>query len=327
MENIASIDNEKDQKKRDGQSVSDSVENLKKIYRTGKKLIQAARWLFSFLPGGPLTLGAIIIGALLALAFFSIVFGLMDPIPGGSIPTLPTDSSQPKQTIPGLTLTLTGPVEINNGEQLQYTVSVTYNPSVATTPLSDIVVYDILPDNTSFVEATGAYTYENGQISWPMSQNQNSFTFTLRPTAPDILITNTVYAGVASGASAGANPTANSCSGKYNLATSPIGANFGDPDCQFTKDALFRLLQSLDPSNANKWYFEIVPCESGYNPNAYNGSAVDPVGAWGLFQMGQGRNGQFDHGDVGWSSQTSNAVTYNRDLINSSFAYWGCASN
>lgn len=325
MDNITNQDNENNSSSRRNDPSSSFSNSDKVVNLTKKILLKTARWLFNFMKGGALPLGGIIIGALFALAFFSIVFGLMDPIPGGSIPTFPTDSSQPKKSIPGLTLTLTGPIEINNGELLQYTISVTYNPSVATTPLSDIVVYDILPDNTSFAEASGAYTYENGRISWPMSQNQNSFTFTLRPTSPDVLVSNTVYADIASGSSVGSNPSADSCGGKYNLASNPIGANFGDPDCQFTKDALFTLLQSLDPTNANKWYYEIVPCESGYNPNAYNGSAVDPGGAWGLFQMGQGRNGQFDHGDVGWSSQASNAVTYNKDLINSSFAYWGCA--
>lgn len=117
-------------------------------------------------------------------------------------------------------------------------------------------------------------------------------------------------------------PNDKTCGGKYTLDN--LLGNFGDPLCDFSKDKLTRLLQNLDSDNWKFWYYKIVPCESGYNPNAYNGNAVDPAGAWGLFQMGRGRNGQFDHGDVPWKEQSYNAVQYNK-LIGETFAYWACA--
>ncbi len=121
------------------------------------------------------------------------------------------------------------------------------------------------------------------------------------------------------------NPAATSgnCNGRYSLGN-PIG-NFGDPNCNFSKDGLFQILQQIDPGNANFWYYSVVPCESSYNPNAYNPYAKDPAGAFGLFQMGRGRNGQYDHGDVEWHSQPGNAVSYKNIVLGGSFAYWACA--
>jgi hypothetical protein len=262
---------------------------------------------------------------IIILMFLLIMFGLIAPIPGGKPPRLPSQSGA-IETIPGLTLRLTGPLPVDNGANMEFTIDVSY--SRTSPPLSSIIVYATIPPFAEFVEATGAFEYENGEIVWPMSQNGNRFTFTLKATAVDFecLKCYQVYAIIASGSGPGAGspPTNNSCGGKYNIASTPIGANFGDPECNFTKDDLYKLLEQLDPQNANKWYFKIVPCESGYNPNAYNGTAVDPAGAYGLYQMGAGKNGQYDHGDVDWATQTSNAVTYNKDLIGGTFAYWGC---
>jgi len=119
-------------------------------------------------------------------------------------------------------------------------------------------------------------------------------------------------------------PTTDNCNGKYNL-NNPIG-NFGDPTCTFSKDQLYSLLQQYDAQLAKHWFHVVVPCESGYNPNAYNNAAVDSAGAWGLFQMGRGKNGPNDHGDVNWEQQASNAVFYNKMLINKGLngRYWEC---
>ncbi|HWY78940.1 MAG TPA: hypothetical protein VNW29_01140 [Candidatus Sulfotelmatobacter sp.] len=124
-------------------------------------------------------------------------------------------------------------------------------------------------------------------------------------------------------------PTANTstCSGKYKL-TNPRKMNFGDPSCNFTKNDLYTLLKQQDPANASRWFNTVVPCESGYNPNAYASPATgtpDKGGAWGLFQMGQGKNGKYDHGDVDWHLQSSNSVTYNKSVINGNWRYWACA--
>ena len=114
------------------------------------------------------------------------------------------------------------------------------------------------------------------------------------------------------------------CDKKYTL-NNPMKKNFGDPNCDFTKDGLSKLLKELDPKNADKWFNKIVPCESKYNPNAYApfSHSPDPAGTWGLYQMGRGLNGKNDHGDVEWKLQTSNAVNYNKG-IGGTFSYWGC---
>ncbi len=132
----------------------------------------------------------------------------------------------------------------------------------------------------------------------------------------------------------GTPPTTNDCSGKYNLSTNPLNDNFGDPSCDFSESQLYDLLRSLDPSRADYWFFTIVPCESVYNSNNYNGASTSGS-AWGLYQMGheayptlgipRQMNSPFDRGDVDWRLQTSNAVNYNNGLGNT-FDYWGCAT-
>jgi uncharacterized membrane protein YgcG len=126
-------------------------------------------------------------------------------------------------------------------------------------------------------------------------------------------------------------PSADTCGGKYQL-NSPIKKNFGDPSCKFTKDELNKLLKSKDPDNADWWFNKVAPCESQYNPNAFNGKAVDAAGAWGLFQMGSakppgapppapGKNGPNDRGDVNWEVQVTNAAAY---LKQAGKGYWAC---
>lgn len=111
------------------------------------------------------------------------------------------------------------------------------------------------------------------------------------------------------------------CGGKYVL-NNPLG-NFGDPNCDFTIEELTQQLQSIDSSNVDNW-LAILAKESGFNPNDYNPGAVDPAGAWGLFQMGRGLNGQYDHGDVVWNLQATNAINYNK-IDNNKFCYWEAA--
>ncbi len=129
-------------------------------------------------------------------------------------------------------------------------------------------------------------------------------------------------------------PSADTCGGKYKL-NSSLKMNFGDPQCNFNKDALYSQLKAEDPANADVWFNKIIKCESSYNPNAYAGNAVDAAGAWGLYQMGsatppgspppaEGKNGINDRGDVPWVIQTTNATTYGK-RISSLGAYWACA--
>lgn len=129
-----------------------------------------------------------------------------------------------------------------------------------------------------------------------------------------------------SGTTKGSPPNTTTCGGKYSL-NNPMGKNFGDPDCNFTKDDLYSLLKQYDPENADYWFSVVVPCESSYNPNALQDPsvAVDPAGAWGLYQMGRGKNGEYDHGDVAWPQQTFNATTYRRNA--GKWTYWACAKD
>jgi len=145
----------------------------------------------------------------------------------------------------------------------------------------------------------------------------------------------TIGGGTTGGTTGGPVPGSNknTCNNTYTL-NNPRGMNFGDPNCDFKKEDLSAYLQKIDPANASNWYSVIAICESGYNPNAYASPATgtpDAGGAWGLFQMGQGKNGQYDHGDVYWRTQADGAVNYRNKVINGSWAYWGtrngCAAN
>lgn len=124
-------------------------------------------------------------------------------------------------------------------------------------------------------------------------------------------------------------PNATTCGGRITI-NNPDGTNFGDPDCTFTVDKLSAMLKREDPENADYWFSVVIPCESpGYDPNLYYrsgaaGDTPDPSGAWGLFQMGRGLNGQYDHGDVAWPQQIINATTYRRNV---SWRYWACAES
>lgn len=133
--------------------------------------------------------------------------------------------------------------------------------------------------------------------------------------------------------------TDNDCSGKYTTGQYPTKyfsetGNFGDPNCDYSESQLLDRLRQLDPSNADYWYLTVVYCESRYNPNIFRHhiepgeeDTPDPAGAWGLFQMGRGRNHPtYDHGDVPWQDQISNAVRYKNEVNGGSFSYWGCAT-
>ncbi len=159
----------------------------------------------------------------------------------------------------------------------------------------------------------GAQARRPGQPNTYCISTENECDSAATPTAPP----------QASGGGAGV-PQPGQCDKKYKL-NNPLKKNFGDPNCDFTKDGLSKLLKELDPKNADKWFNKIIPCESEYNPNAYApfSHSPDPAGTWGLFQMGRGRNGQYDHGDVEWKTQVRNAVQYNKG-IGGSFDYWGC---
>ncbi len=248
--------------------------------------------------------------------------------------------------VPGLNLQKSALSAVANGQNITYTISASYTQS------GDITIHDQIPNQTSFVSATGKYNLSGNEITWNLKDNSSngtstgSYTFTLivKPTANDINVTNTAWATETQQASSSNNagigngnepPNTNTCGGTYNL-DNPLSQNFGDPNCALTtvsdRNKIYTLLKEQDPAHADIWFFNVIPCESSYNPDTYASQASigtpDPAGAWGLFQMGRGRNGQYDHGDVAWEKQVSNAVNYNNNLIQNGAAwrYWQCAS-
>ncbi len=195
----------------------------------------------------------------------------------------------------------------------------------------------------------------SSSTSSPQTVNQ-TFLLTVKPTQNDIYVDNQATAeevgGSASPISSGEETPANAetCDGYYTgdyALNNPYydddtGANFGDPACTLLaarrpsdKSKLYTLLKELDPQYADEWFNNIIPCESGFNPNAYASQesigTPDPAGAWGLYQMGRGRANEFDHGDVDWRKQTSNAINYNKLLFEPGnagpFEYWACADH
>ncbi len=114
----------------------------------------------------------------------------------GKNATMPTGTTT--QPIPGLTLALSGPDSVENGQDVTYSVQVSYDPSVSTVPIDQITAFETVPQNADFETAGGVYTYDpvSKKISWRLSEtdNQQGFTFTLKPSQPDILIQNNVYA-------------------------------------------------------------------------------------------------------------------------------------
>lgn len=131
-------------------------------------------------------------------------------------------------------------------------------------------------------------------------------------------------------------PTQDNCNGTYAL-DNPVG-NFGDPQCNFSIAVFSQQIAFMDPDNFQNW-MAIVAQESGFNPNAYNGSSTSGQ-AFGLFQMGHAAYPQYgldyqiadpsteyDRGDVVWGQQISNAINYNNENLGGSFCYWEAAIN
>jgi uncharacterized repeat protein (TIGR01451 family) len=180
-----------------------------------------------------------------------------------------------------------------------------------------------------------------------------TFLLTVKPLNSDIYVENQAFAQEIGGTpktpvdtGSGSGPNQETCNGYYIL-DNPYnddgsGVNFGDPDCTLLAerspadlDKLYDLLKELDPVYADEWFNIIIPCEAPeYNANTYYrtgaaGDTPDIAGAWGLYQMGRGKNGEFDHGDVDWRKQTTNAINYNKMLegLGYKWEYWACADH
>lgn len=109
----------------------------------------------------------------------------------------------------------------------------------------------------------------------------------------------------------------------HNTVFSP--KNFGDPICDYTMSGLATLIHQHDDAHFYCWYNVVVAGESGYDPNVEQlNDPYDPAHAWGNFQMGRGKNGADDHGDVDWQTQFLNALHHNNAQGNT-FDYWSTA--
>ncbi|KKQ66901.1 MAG: hypothetical protein US86_C0002G0018 [Candidatus Daviesbacteria bacterium GW2011_GWA2_38_24] len=243
-----------------------------------------------------------------------------------------------------LSITAAAPENIPDKEaEINYPITVTYKGSGTAT----IEVTSPIPDKTVYLgssakegcEAIKEADEAGENIKWSsieLKQGESTgLCLTLKATADNIKITHPgigakitkVELPLAEETDA---PSTNDCSSKYTteILKNPLNINYGDPVCSFTKDDLYKLLKQQDPQNADFWFVKVIPCESTYSPNAYNPGAVDTTGAWGLFQMGRGKNGVYDHGDVVWQQQISNAITYNNNVlapIGRKWQYWHCA--
>ena len=227
------------------------------------------------------------------------------------------------------------PADIPVGKTSVCTINVTYPGSA-----SDINVVATIYPKAEYVTGSannkGVYDATNQTVSWDAKQEKLSlatpinltFKLTVKKTIDTQGVPITASASVSGGTIGGGNVAANknNCGGNYTL-NNPIG-NFGDPQCNFTKQAFGAELNQLDPSHKYTWDC-IARYEStggtGYDPNAYNGNSTSGFGAYGLFQMnppGKG-NGQYDNGAVNWTVQISNAINYNKTVLGGNFSYWG----
>ncbi len=263
----------------------------------------------------------------LVFIFFSAFAAPQKTQPGGTGPGGPGGGSTQNQ----VSISKTGPDKIEIGQEIPYIITVTYTG----TGTANVTVTDTLDNQTYFRSASDNYTSSGNTVAWNLTGLaanspkllQLSVTPSVPNGSPGIWVVNSAQAAVVSTSGGGAGPNSNDC-GKYKNLTNPLG-NFGDPNCNYTEKDAYQALQQLDPANADYWYNTVIPCESSYNPNAYNNDLEqqknDPAGAWGLTQMGRGKNGANDHGDVEWRQQLANSVDRQHQLNN--WKYWGCAKS
>jgi len=216
------------------------------------------------------------------------------------------------------------------------TIQVTYAGSA-----DDVKIVDYILQGSSFVSSPNGTHNPGESITWDakdlgLQLNPINITvsFVIKSTQMDWIVYNTYFITPinpsASGTTSNVPPTQDTCNGTYTLMDSlgkvknPFG-NFGDPQCNFSKQLVGDQLNKLDstPTDALKWD-KLIKCESGYNPNAYNPNSTSGKGAFGLFQMNPNGTGS-DNGSVNWPQQVTNAVTHLQGDGGNFQGYWGCA--
>ncbi len=195
------------------------------------------------------------------------------PAPGVQVPVVPT--------IPGLTVTLTGLDQVENGTPITYEVKFTYDPAVARVPLENIELFITLPSIVTFVDSSGETSSTVNTVVWPLrsTQNQSGFTFSLQPTVQDTFVTITVAARVGPQQGNGAPPavgsSGNACTEPYEGSGHCSVANLTPA---FGGDASVALVASM-----------VCQQESGSNPfaNSLDNLPCPPDYSIGLFQINQ----------------------------------------
>ena len=189
---------ENGQNKKKERSLVEDVKAIKNIFDKAKMLANPATpW---------------IVGALTLILIFFLFFNNSDsakgtsggsgsgnqptPLVGGNNPTVPS--------IPGLSISITGPESINNGEDISYTINVTYDKSLAKTLLENIELYATIPTGAVYKpELSSGEPIEPSAtpVVWPLSntKNQHNFTVVLHPDVVDAYISFTIAARVVGG--------------------------------------------------------------------------------------------------------------------------------
>lgn len=326
------------------------------VFRAGNAAIRGARGLAGAARasgliarlgalGGPA--GVVVIAGVAVFALL-LILPLVLQLMKSNSPCMPDGCryAGPVSDNPLLTLNKTGTEKANVGEDIKYTLTVTY----LGTGTASAQISDKIPDGTQFKESPDGKLESESErdiVKWDLKDlapnKARLLTFTVTSTRDKVWAVNQANALFQTfPIIPGGNelPNDNDCNGKYSPADiwlrSPL-RNFGDPACSMTKDGLAQLLKQLDPEYAYWWFNELITCESvpDYNPNSYSsweelGSypETDRSGVWGLFSMGRGKNGQYDRGDVPWQQQVNNAITYKNNRAEAGlnpFSYWACS--
>jgi len=140
-----------------------------------------------------LIVGLVILAIIVLLFIFFGKFRDSPTVPQEEVPVIANPGGEP--SVPGLTLSKTGDTQINFGENITYSISVSYSESTGGVSADKIVIVDKLPTNTQFVSATGMYVQSGNTIEWPLIAGTSSYSFTLivKPTIDNVEISNTVY--------------------------------------------------------------------------------------------------------------------------------------
>lgn len=156
-------------------------------------------------------IGWIVIVVVLFIVLLIIILAVISQLGGNG-------QSQPVQptTIPGLSMQLSGPDSVANGQDISYTLTASYTGS------SDIIFEDVVPTNATLVSASGTFTQKTdsggkvASIMWSLkdtipqttgiaagasssASQAYTFTLTLHPEQNDVLVKNKILARIASG--------------------------------------------------------------------------------------------------------------------------------